>query len=208
MSYLISTEEKPSTTEARNVYGMQMARAFLWKAALQNMQHTSRFLYPFCFRRRATLCGSMGGDNQAKTSTCFGPVIKSPQMSFVGYSICRARSRRLYRRWKQKSFTNAGWKQVSSLLLFVITAKYAAANEPWAYGEEAEGISKTYIELRYRLMPHLRKVLCEASQQACPSQEVYASITRLMKRSMTIFSSTSFCLVMPCWLFPLPARKE
>jgi alpha-glucosidase len=46
--------------------------------------------------------------------------------------------------------------------------QYAAAGEPWAYGEEAEAISKAYIGFRYALMPYLYSAFFEATQTGMP----------------------------------------
>jgi alpha-glucosidase len=40
--------------------------------------------------------------------------------------------------------------------------------EPWAYGEEAENISRKYIGLRYRMMPYLYSLFYEATQTGVP----------------------------------------
>ena len=45
---------------------------------------------------------------------------------------------------------------------------YTAANEPWAYGEEVEAISKAYIGFRYELMPYLYSTFYEAVETGMP----------------------------------------
>ena len=40
--------------------------------------------------------------------------------------------------------------------------------EPWAYDDEAEGISKAFIEFRYRLMPYIYSAFYEASETGMP----------------------------------------
>ena len=40
--------------------------------------------------------------------------------------------------------------------------------EPWAFGEEAEEISRNYISLRYRLMPYIYSSFYESSQTGMP----------------------------------------
>ena len=40
--------------------------------------------------------------------------------------------------------------------------------EPWAFGEEAEEISRNYISLRYRLMPYIYSAFYESSQTGMP----------------------------------------
>jgi alpha-glucosidase len=61
---------------------------------------------------------------------------------------------------------------LASFLLIVRNHRefFGTANEPWAYGEEAEAISKTYIGFRYRLMPYMYSAFYEASQTGLPIQ--------------------------------------
>ncbi|UHA75025.1 glycoside hydrolase family 31 protein [Paenibacillus sp. 481] len=40
--------------------------------------------------------------------------------------------------------------------------------EPWSFGEQVEDINRRYIELRYRLMPHLYTLFREASETGMP----------------------------------------
>lgn len=40
--------------------------------------------------------------------------------------------------------------------------------EPWAYGEEAETIFRTYDELRYRLMPYIYSEAVECTRTSLP----------------------------------------
>ena len=42
------------------------------------------------------------------------------------------------------------------------------AGEPWAYDDEAEAISKTFINFRYRLLPYLYSAFYEATQTGMP----------------------------------------
>ena len=76
----------------------------------------------------------------------------------------------LYRRWVEVG--------VFAPYLRNHRGPYTAANEPWAYGEEAEAISKAYIGFRYELMPYLYSVFYEAAQSGMP-----------VSRSLTIDSS-------------------
>jgi alpha-glucosidase len=43
--------------------------------------------------------------------------------------------------------------------------------EPWAFGEEVEAISKKYIEMRYRLLPYLYTEFKEAAESGKPVQQ-------------------------------------
>jgi len=46
--------------------------------------------------------------------------------------------------------------------------------EPWAFGEEAEEISRNYINLRYRLLPYLYSAFYEASKTGLPINKTLA----------------------------------
>jgi alpha-glucosidase len=69
-------------------------------------------------------------------------------------------NKELYKRWVEVG--------VFSPYLRNHREQFAAANEPWAYGEEAESISKTYIEFRYRMMPYLYSKFRESSETGMP----------------------------------------
>ncbi|SDP51315.1 glycoside hydrolase family 31 protein [Halobacillus aidingensis] len=45
------------------------------------------------------------------------------------------------------------------------------AQEPWAFGQEVEDISKKYIEMRYKLMPYLYNAFIDAAEQGTPVQQ-------------------------------------
>jgi alpha-glucosidase len=65
----------------------------------------------------------------------------------------------------------ARWMQLGALYPFVraSSAKGCASNEPWAWGEQVETISRRAIELRYRLLPYLYTVFEEAARSGAPS---------------------------------------
>jgi alpha-glucosidase len=64
----------------------------------------------------------------------------------------------------------ARWMQLGALYPFAraSSAKGCASNEPWAWGEEVERISRRSIELRYRLLPYLYTLLEEAARTGAP----------------------------------------
>ncbi|MFD2672694.1 glycoside hydrolase family 31 protein [Marinicrinis sediminis] len=62
------------------------------------------------------------------------------------------------------------WTQVGALFPFcrnhsAIDTPY---QEPWRFGEEVEAICKTYIDLRYQLLPYMYTLFQEASQTGLP----------------------------------------
>ncbi len=64
----------------------------------------------------------------------------------------------------------ARWMQLGVLYPFAraSSAKGCASNEPWAWGEEVEQISRRVIELRYRLLPYLYTLFEEATRSGAP----------------------------------------
>ena len=112
---------KAGTTEARNVYGMQMARAS-YEAALQNMQHTRPFILTrSAFAGVQRYAAVWSGDNQAKTSTLLLGQLLNTQMSLSGIPFVGPISaaigdgnKELYKRWVEVGVFSP---------LFVITAK-------------------------------------------------------------------------------------
>jgi alpha-glucosidase len=159
---------KANALEAKNVYGFQMARSS-YEAALQN----SPARRPFILTRSAfagvqRYSAVWSGDNTATDEGMLSSILLNNQMGLSGISFCGHDvggfigdgSKDLYKRWIQ----------VGVFSPFCRNHKGCGgpAGEPWAYGDEAEAISKNYIELRYRLMPYLYAAFYEAAQTGMP----------------------------------------
>lgn len=158
---------KSSTMRARNVYGMQMARA--------TFEGTKKLLNrrPFVLTR-AGFAGVQRysaiwtGDNQSYDDHMLLGVrlVNALGLSGVanaGYDIggfTGGSSPQLFGRWMSiAAFTPfmRGHSMINS-----------RSCEPWAYGEEVEEISRNYIQLRYKLMPYLYSHFYEASKTGMP----------------------------------------
>ena len=108
------------------------------------------------------------GDNQAKDEHIRLGVLLNNQMGLAGVPFIGPDlggyigdgNKYLYTRWIEVG--------VFSPYLRNHREQFAAANEPWAYGEQAEALSKTYIKFRYRLLPYLYSAFHEASQTGMP----------------------------------------
>lgn len=158
---------KSSTMRARNVYGMQMARA--------SFEGTKKLLNrrPFVLTRAGyagvqRYSAIWTGDNSSYDEHMLLGVrlVNSLGLSGVanaGYDIggfTGGSSPQLFGRWMSiASFTPfmRGHSMINS-----------RSCEPWAYGEEIEEISRNYIQLRYKLMPYLYSSFYEASQTGMP----------------------------------------
>lgn len=159
---------KSTPLESHNLYGFQMARS-----SFESFQKYGGNKRPFVMtrsgfagiQRYATV---WSGDNQAKDEHILLGVLLNNQMGlsgipFVGPDLggyIGEATKEMYTRWVEVG--------VFSPYLRNHRGQYQMANEPWAYGEEAEAISKTYIEFRYQMMPYLYSKFYETSKTGIP----------------------------------------
>lgn len=159
---------KSTPLESHNLYGFQMARS-----SFESFQKYGGNKRPFVMtrsgfagiQRYATV---WSGDNQAKDEHILLGVLLNNQMGlsgipFVGPDLggyIGEATKEMYTRWVEVG--------VFSPYLRNHRGQYQMANEPWAYGEEAEAISKTYIEFRYQMMPYLYAKFYESSKTGLP----------------------------------------
>lgn len=160
--------QKTSALEAQNYYGMLMARA-----AFESAEQYGGNRRPFVLSRSGfagiqRYAAVWSGDNQAKDEHILLGALLINQMGLSGVPFTGPDlggyigdgNKDLYRRWVEVG--------VFAPYLRNHRGPYTAANEPWAYGEEAEAISKTYIGFRYELMPYLYSTFYEAAQTGMP----------------------------------------
>lgn len=158
---------KVSHLGARNVYGMQMARASYEgaKAAFGKRPFIlSRAGYAGLQRYAALWTG----DNRAEESHMLQGVrlLNSLGLSglpFTGMDIggfTGGASAPLFARWMQ----------IGSFIPYFRnhTAVNTKSAEPWTFGEEVLEISRNYVNLRYKLMPYLYSSFYEATQTGLP----------------------------------------
>jgi alpha-glucosidase len=161
---------KATAGEAKNVYGFQMARSS-YEAGLKYRNG----LRPFVLTRSGfagvqRYSAMWSGDNTASDEGLLTTVLLNNQFGisgvpFVGYDIggyIGDGSKSLYTRWIEVGIFSPYCRNHREF--------FGAANEPWAYGEEAEAISKTFIGFRYRLMPYIYSAFYEATQTGMPVQ--------------------------------------
>jgi alpha-glucosidase len=159
---------KATAAEAKNVYGFQMARSS-YEAALKYRNGQRPFVLTrsgFAGVQRYSAMWS--GDNTASDEGLLTSVLLNNQFGlsgvpFVGDDLggyIGDGSKSLYTRWIEVGIFSPYCRNHREF--------FGAANEPWAYGEEAEAISKTYIGFRYKLMPYIYSAFYEASQTGMP----------------------------------------
>jgi alpha-glucosidase len=159
---------KTSALEGKNVYGMQMARSSYESALKYGSGRRPFVLTRSAFAGVQRYSAVWSGDNQAKDEYLLGGILLNNQLGlsgipFVGPDLggyIGDGNKDLYKRWIE----------VGMFSPFVRNHRefFANAGEPWAYGEEAEAISKTYIGFRYRLMPYIYSKFYEASRTGMP----------------------------------------
>lgn len=160
--------KKTSYAEAKNVYGMQMARSS-YEGARKNMNGQRPFVLTrsgFAGLQRYTAIWT--GDNQANDDHMLLGVrllssLGLSGVSFTGMDIggfSGNPTTDLYIRWMQLGTFTPMFRGH--------TAIYTRRSEPWDYGEIAEDIAKRFIGFRYQLMPYLYSSFYESSQDGMP----------------------------------------
>lgn len=159
---------KANALEAKNVYALEMARSS-YEAALQNSPGRRPFILTRSgFAGVQRYAAVWSGDNTASDDGLLSSVLLNNQLGLSGISFCGHDiggfigdgSKQLYKRWIQ----------VGVFSPFCRNHKGCGgpAGEPWAYDDEAEAISKTFIEFRYRLMPYIYSAFHEATETGLP----------------------------------------
>ena len=160
--------KKATAAEAKNVYGLQMARSS-YEAGLKYRNGKRPFvLTRSAFAGVQRYSAVWSGDNTASDEGLLSSVLLNNQLGLSGVAFAGPDlggyigdgSKELFKRWMQ----------VGVFSPYVRNHKeyFAPANEPWSYGEEAEAISKSYIGFRYRLMPYIYSKFYEAAQTGIP----------------------------------------
>ncbi len=160
--------QKTSALEAQNYYGMLMARA-----AFESAEQYGGNRRPFVLSRSGfagiqRYAAVWSGDNQAKDEHILLGVHLVNQMGLSGVPFTGPDlggyigdgNKDLFRRWVQVG--------VFAPYLRNHRGQFTAANEPWAYGEEVEAISRAYIGFRYELMPYLYSTFYGAAETGMP----------------------------------------
>jgi alpha-glucosidase len=160
--------QETTALEAQNYYGMLMARATYESAERYGGNRRPFVLSRSGFAGIQRYAAVWSGDNQAKDEHILLGALLVNQMGLAGVPFTGPDvggyigdgNKDLFRRWIEVGAFAPYFRNHRQ--------QYAAANEPWAYGEEAEAISKAYIGFRYELMPYLYSVFREASETGMP----------------------------------------
>ena len=154
--------------QARNIYGLQMARSSYEgaRAGLKGQR-------PFILTRAAfsgiqRYAALWTGDNVSSDEHMIAGVrllnsLGLSGVAFAGFDIggfAGEASPELFARWIS----------IGALSPFCRghTMINSRASEPWAYGEEVEAIARNYLKLRYRLLPYIYSTFHESTCTGLP----------------------------------------
>lgn len=160
--------QQASHRQARNIYGMQMARA-TYEGARKHLGNERPFVLT-----RAGYCGIQRyavvwtGDNTSSDEHFLVGVrlvnsLGLTGIAFAGYDVggfAGECSPELFARWIAVGAMSPFFRCHS-----MINTRDA---EPWSFGEEVLDIARNYIKLRYRLMPYLYSAFYEAAIMGMP----------------------------------------
>ena len=160
--------KKANALEAKNVFGMQMARSSFESALKYGNGRRPFILTRSGFAGVQRYSAVWTGDNTASDEFLLGGVLLNNQMGLSGIPFVGPDIGGYIGDGTKELFTR--WMEVGTFSPFMRNHKgfFTTANEPWAYGEETEAISKTWIGFRYRLMPYIYSAFYEASTTGMP----------------------------------------
>ena len=157
-----------SHRKARNVYGMQMARAAQEGSIFQKPDERPFVLTRSGFAGIQRFAAAWTGDNQSSDEHMLAGVrlvnsLGLSGVSFAGYDIggfAGEASKSLFARWMSIGAFSPFFRAHT-----MINSKDA---EPWTFGEEVEEISRNYMKLRYKLLPTIYSKFYESTQNGLP----------------------------------------
>jgi alpha-glucosidase len=160
--------ETATHKQARNIYGMQMARS-----TYEGAKKLLKGKRPFVLNRAGysgvqRYTASWTGDNVASSDhmLCGVRLVNSMGLSGIGFAgfdvggFADDASPDLFARWLVLGVFSPMFRFHSG-----INTRDA---EPWAFGEEVEEIARHYITLRYRLMPYIYGTFYQSSRTGLP----------------------------------------
>lgn len=160
--------QKGTTRNARNIYGMMMAKS-TWDGAKSNLKGKRPFnLTRAGFSGIQKYAAVWTGDNVASDEHMLLGIrmLNSMGLSgipFAGFDaggFVGNASENLFARWISMAAFTPFFRGHSNV--------NTKSSEPWTYGEHTEEISRNYISLRYRLMPYIYSAFYEASETGTP----------------------------------------
>ena len=159
--------------EARNVYGLQMARSS-YESARKEMNKRPFILTRAGFAGLQRYTAIWTGDNRSEDDHMLLGIrlmnsLGVSGVPFTGMDVggfTGGASTGLFSRWMQIGAFTPYFRNH--------TAVNTKSSEPWAYGEEVLEISRNYVNLRYKLLPYIYSNFYDATQTGQPLMRTLA----------------------------------
>lgn len=159
---------KTTYREAKNMYGMQMARATYegTKRLMSGRRPMNITRAGFAGMQRYTILWT--GDNQATDHHMMLGVKLVNSLGLSGLSFTGSDVGGFGGNSNPALF--ARWIQIGAFTPFFRghTSYNTVSQEPWAFGETTEEISRNYIQLRYNLLPYVYTSMRESTVNGMP----------------------------------------
>jgi len=159
--------QKASHLKARNIYGLQMARAS-YEGYVETCNNRPFILTRAAYSGIQKYSAVWTGDNTADDSHMLMGIRMLMSMGIAGVpftgmdigGFLGEPSPQLYARWMQ----------LGAFIPYMRNHKQinTKSSESWSYGEEVMEISRNYINLRYQLMPYTYSLFRESAQTGIP----------------------------------------
>jgi alpha-glucosidase len=160
--------EQVSHRKARNIYGMQMARAAKEGSAILNPDKRPFVLTRAGFSGVQRYAAAWTGDNIATDELMLAGVRLVNSMglaglAFSGYDVGGFSG-------EATSALFARWMSIATFAPLYRAHSMINSNdaEPWAFGEEVEEISRNYMNLRYKMLPLIYSSFYKSTQTGLP----------------------------------------
>ena len=159
---------KAGALEAKNLYGMLMARSSYESALKYGGNRRPFVLTRSGFAGVQRYAAVWSGDNTARDEYLLGGTLLNTQLGLSGLSFVGDDIGGYIGNTSKELFIR--WMEVGMFAPYARNHKeaFAPANEPWSYGEEAEAIAREFIGFRYRLLPYLYSKFHESSETGMP----------------------------------------
>ena len=159
---------KANGLEAKNLYGMLMARSSFESAVKYGGNRRPFVLTRSGFAGVQRYAAVWTGDNTAQDEYLLGGALLNAQLGLSGLSFVGDDIGGYIGNTSEELFIR--WIEVGMFAPFARNHKeaFSPANEPWSYGEETEAIAKEFIGFRYRLLPYLYSKFYESTRSGIP----------------------------------------
>ncbi|AFL85850.1 family 31 glycosyl hydrolase, alpha-glucosidase [Belliella baltica DSM 15883] len=157
-----------SHRKARNIYGMQMAKAAKEGSEMQAPNQRPFVLTRSGFSGIQRYAAAWTGDNVSSEEHMLAGVrlvnsLGLSGVSFSGYDIggfAGEASKSLFARWISIATFSPFYRAHSMI--------NSCDSEPWSFGEEVEEISRNYMKLRYQMLPTLYSHFYKSTESGLP----------------------------------------